>query len=343
MISRKCALLGWTLLTLSSAPARATQNTAEGVAQALFEQAREEMQNGNYQAACQKLAESERVEAANGTLFNLVLCEEQVGKVASAYLHAQELLHRLGARDERRPFVERRIEVLAPRVPKLILRFSSTWPPGTRVLLDRVDIGSAGSDVPLLVDPGVHRVTLITPGRADHIDEISLVEGREFEWRGADVELAPSPLPVRANGTGATTPPPPERGATPVARETRSPHSARERASSSTDGDGPPRWLGWTAGAVGVAGVVAGVVFGALALDRKATVADICPNKVCRDYSGIEAAAQGKRFVVASVTGFALGAVGIGTGIYVLSIYRPSSVRESAQPLGVAVSYGGAF
>src|SRR5439155_10377781 len=62
-----------------------------------------------------------------------------------------------------------------------------------------------------------------------------------------------------------------------------------------------PKWVGWTATGVGAAGLVAGAVMGALALDRLSTVHDVCPQKQCRDESGIDASNQGKAFVVGSI------------------------------------------
>ena len=63
-----------------------------------------------------KLAESERIDPSNGTLLNLVLCEERLGKVASAWLHTKELLERLPANDARRPIAERRFAALSARL-----------------------------------------------------------------------------------------------------------------------------------------------------------------------------------------------------------------------------------
>src|SRR5439155_15265716 len=93
---------------LHAAVARADAEPA-AVAQALFEQARQDMKHGDYRAACPKLVESERIDPANGTLFNLMLCEEQLGKIASAWLHAKELLDRLPLRDDRRPIAQQRL------------------------------------------------------------------------------------------------------------------------------------------------------------------------------------------------------------------------------------------
>ena len=93
---------------------------------------------------------------------------------------------------------------------------------------------------------------------------------------------------------------------------------------------------------------IAGVVLGKLALDRKATVEEKCPDKRCPEQSGVDAANQGKLFLVSSVVGLSVGAAGLGFGVYVLtrSGSSPSagSPRNSfAMPAATIVTYRAAF
>ena len=58
------------------------QNPA--AAEALFEQARAAMAAGSYELACARFRDSDRLDPAIGTRFNLADCEEKRGRVATA-------------------------------------------------------------------------------------------------------------------------------------------------------------------------------------------------------------------------------------------------------------------
>jgi hypothetical protein len=104
-----------------------------------------------------------------------------------------------------------------------------------------------------------------------------------------------------------------------------------------------PAWIGWTATGVGVAGLVAGTIMATMVVHRQSVVESTCPGKVCRDQSGIDAAAEGRALLVGSIASYAVGAVGIGFGVYVLA--HDSSVPMSAAhsattaPTGAVVSW----
>src|SRR5258706_15138092 len=64
-------------------------------ADALFRQGRQAMEAKNYADACQKFAESQKLDPAAGTAMNLATCEEKLGKLASAWQHWKEALDAL--------------------------------------------------------------------------------------------------------------------------------------------------------------------------------------------------------------------------------------------------------
>jgi hypothetical protein len=131
----------------------------------------------------------------------------------------------------------------------------------------------------------------------------------------------------------ATTSPP--RGASP-----KDDH-AREQAPF-------PEWLGWSATAIGAAGLVAGAVMGAMVLHKQSIVEDTCPNKQCRDPSGIAAAGDGKKLLVGTIAGLGLGAAGVGVAIYVWTRGDSNTRVDSSRtwfsaPSGAIVTWSGAF
>ena len=69
------------LVTLAR-PAVAQSTSDKAAAQAQFDEARKLLKMGDTAAACDKLAESQRLEPAVGTLLNLATCYEKLGRTA---------------------------------------------------------------------------------------------------------------------------------------------------------------------------------------------------------------------------------------------------------------------
>src|SRR5262245_27575414 len=66
------------------ARAASPDGTASPIADRLFEEAREAIENGRNGEACDKFAESHRLDASLGTLLNLAVCHELQGRIATA-------------------------------------------------------------------------------------------------------------------------------------------------------------------------------------------------------------------------------------------------------------------
>jgi len=288
--------------------------SAPAVAQALFEQGRDDMKRGAYLAACPKFEESHRLDPSNGTLLNLVLCDEAIGKVASAWVHARELADRLPADDDRRPIAERKLAALARRLPRLAVRLEPDAPEGTKVLLDAVELRPSSLGVPIPIDPGSHTLVVTAPGRPDRGQAIAIVEGQQLEWIAR--VAAERPEPVVAIGVPEVAPP----------------------ALSS-----PPTWVPWATLGVGAASLLAGGVLAALALDRRSTVLEDCPNKNCSDSAGLDAASEGQGFFIGSLVALGAGAAGTGVGAYLVArgSARPRPVGPA--PQGLVMTYSADF
>jgi hypothetical protein len=308
-------LTGAVLLMLPAGRARADTPTAESAAEALFEQARDDIRRGAYAEAYNKLTDSQHLDPSNGTLLNIVLCEEKLGKLAGAWRHARELVERLPDGDDRAHIAQAKLAELSHRVPRLTVRLAPAKRATAIVMLDDVPLDPSSLDVPTPVDPGVHRLIVVIDGRAQSESRIAIDEGRQIEWV---VEPEPSPVKMQV------APPP-----TPFAE----PNTT-------------PTWPRWVAVGAGAAGLVAGGLLGAFALDRRAQVLSACPAKQCPNAAALGVAAQGQALFVGSMTALGLGAVGLGAGGYLWlreTSGRGSSPRVPDAGRTAVVTYSGSF
>jgi len=168
------------------------------IAQALFDDGRALMDGGRYAEACPKFAESHRVDPAGGTLLNLALCHELEGKTASAWAEFRDALS-IAIRDQRKDrqdLAEQHIMALAPKLVRLTIvvpeAVASTEP---EITFDSARLPSAAWNTTLPVDPGAHRLAVVTPGRPRWETSVATTEpGRTYRVELAPLEGPPAPV-----------------------------------------------------------------------------------------------------------------------------------------------------
>jgi hypothetical protein len=260
-------------------------------AELLDAQATSLMQEHRYAEACPKLAESDRLEPGTGVLLRLALCYELSGKTASAWSAFREAAARAQrAGDESlRQLATKRAVALEPQVTKMIIHAA----PGTEN--EQVDVrcdgapldrAALGAEIPL--DPGLHTVQAALPGRKTFV--------RTFTVAARDALLTIA-IDLPLESTGAVTPsaaPPPNAESTGAVQ----------------------REAGLIVGGVGLAGVVAGSIFGLIAMSNWNRARSECTNGTSgcsQDALNLQPAAN--EDALWSTVGFIGGAAGLVGGV----------------------------
>jgi len=316
-ISPRLVLASLSLALALLATSAAGQPRDRAAADALFQAARAEFDRGDFASACEKFAESHRLDPAPGTLLNLALCHEKTGRIASAwegFRQVADMLH-----DERVDFARTRSSSLESRLPWLTLHLPNEATDGVRVFRDGIELGSASLGIPLPVDPGTHTLVVEAPGRLRSTRTISM---REAQRQDVTLDLGPD-QPV-------STPAPPRR-----------PKPASESPPSNDH-----TWT-WVAGGIGVAGVATSLATGALAVSSKRTLEAHCVDRRCDD-QGLDAANAGRTYATISTVSGAVGVLGLGVGTYLLlsprTEQRPSTqIEATAMPGGGFLGMKGRF
>ncbi len=280
------------------------------------------MASGQYAEACPKLAESERLDPAPGTLLNLATCYERNGQVASAWVTYKEAATaaRKADQTERARLATEKAGALEASLPMLtIVVPAASDLPGLEVRRDGEVVGRAEWGAPIPLDPGPHAVEARAPGRQPWQGQApALAVGAK-----ASVEvptLAPLPEspsgPPETAGVSPTTAPPGQTSATVDTPPAEPVHRG-----------GAQRAIGWTVAGVGLAGVAAGAVLGVIAMSDNNSASNQCLGNVCNQ-QGVSSTHDAKNAATASTVAFAVGGGLVAAG-FVLWLTAPGDTRAS--------------
>jgi hypothetical protein len=308
---------GFALAIVTASVATAISGTAHAdaraVAEALFRDGTQLLTAGRIDEACPKLAESQRLDPALGTLFYLAACHEKQGLTASAWSEfssATAWAQRTN-QPERVAFGRKHLAQLEPKLSTVVL--SAEPVAGLELRVDDGLLSAAAIGTPLPVDPGSHTIEARAPGFRP--------------WRTA-IEVPPD-----AQKLTVSVP-------TLVALSTTSPISPQSTAPLAPHGsDSPPRTarssaapvLLWTAAGVTAAGVVAGSVFGVLTFGMRDRADEQCPGNVC-GAGGLGDIDRAKTYATISTVAFGLGLVGAAATGYLW--FRSDGGASRAQSAG---------
>ena len=138
------------------------------LAETLFNEGQKLMDSGRFSEGCPKLAESQRLDPAAGTLLNLAVCHEKEGKTATAWTEFKEAasLARRDARADRVNFAEEHAAALEPQMSRVIIAVApDVAKEGLEVRFDEAIVGPAAWGVAMPANPGTHRIRVNARGK----------------------------------------------------------------------------------------------------------------------------------------------------------------------------------
>jgi hypothetical protein len=297
--------IGWAVLLSITLPARwagAQTGAREGddlfqepdpgatSGEEAFRRGRAAMNDGNYELARIHFSQSYYIEPTLGTLLNLAVCEEKLGRLVSALTHLNEALAQAPLSDKRRPFIATRLDELEKRTPRLTIRPPPPRLPGADAfahgagtrsgIVVALDSRPLDRELPATIrlDPGQHELTCAGPRGERCAQTFAISEGANAE-QVLTIALASATLPE----------PPPAHGAPP-------PEQVRRRSP-----------LAYGLGGLGLAAIAGCLVTGVAVLREKKIVNEHCDASGC-DATGLSAAKSGRSLSFVST---ALGGVGV--------------------------------
>ncbi len=304
--ARQTLLLISAILSLSL-PAHADDAAA---AEALFNAGKQLLADGQTDPACDKFAESQRLDPSAGTLLNLADCRTKQGRTASAwadFLSAARLAKTQG-RQAMREEAMRRAAELKPQLAYLIVRVAAPVD-GQRVTRDAASLRRPAWGTRLPVDPGDTIVEASAPGYQTFTKRITVHPG-PGEQTIEIPALQKSPIATSA---------PPKRTETK-----RPPRPKTDREATRDEPSGPGPWP-WVLTGVGAVSVGIGTFFGLSALSSYDDATTACPSLRDCEAGAIDARDRaGTQATIANLT-VGVGLVAVVAGVVWWATGTPSS------------------
>ncbi|HEV8247428.1 MAG TPA: hypothetical protein VGP93_16735, partial [Polyangiaceae bacterium] len=267
------------LLTLLAFPGRLSAQSNAALAESLYQEGKRLMGEKKYSDACPKFAESQKLDAATGTLLNLAACYEEWGKYATAWAHFSDALvaAKRESQDFRVKYAQDHLSALEEKLTRLQVDVAPEAKlPGLEVKLDGSVLSSASFGVPSPVDPGTHVIEAAAPGKKSRRIELQANAPKSVVKALVPAfEDDPSATAKSSEHASDSSPPPGSSVAAPAAAASSSTPASPPEADQGGSG-GAMRAVGFTIGGLGVVGVVAGTVFHFMAASENDKALRLC-------------------------------------------------------------------
>ncbi len=313
------AVAASTSIAVAALPATAQTPARDPVAaEALFRAARDDMNAGNLDVACPRFEESYRLDPTPGTLFNVAICFEKAGKIASAWQRWQQAMDAVGEGDRRFAEAQRHRDDLAGQLPKLVVTLAPGVPDDAVLSKDGAVFGRASLGLPIPIDPGPHEL-VVRLGGAE----------KRFQVVGANGETRSVELDAPAAPVGAPAPPPTRPATPPPQGDDEEPRGSSAQST-----------VGWIVLAGGGLGLALFGVTGALVVAADGTATDNCASTCNAD--GQAAVSRGDALLLPNAIGLVAGVALAGAGVTLILTdpgeEPPASATLNVGPRGVTAS-----
>lgn len=323
---RTAAALALALSTSLAAAAPSKQDVAR--ADKLFKEAKSLMAAGKLAQACPKLEESQSLDPAPGTKYQLAVCYEGTGKPATALAFYTEIaeLAKAGGYKDKEKVAREKAAAIEPRVPRIVIEVaSSSRVSGLAITRDGAPVEEGMYNRPILVDPGQYTIEATAPGK------------RPFK----------STVTVEGEGTKVSV---------PVRLQDLEDFGKRDEIpkepASGPSSFGPQRIAGTVVGVLGLGGVVLGTVAGLdakSAYDKAMGDPGLCPTKTTCYAAGKKLVDTAQTDALISTVGFIGGGVLVAAGVVIIATGGPGKSAPKTGSSGpsatfvpvVTGSYGG--
>ncbi|MBK8254530.1 MAG: hypothetical protein IPK82_17915 [Polyangiaceae bacterium] len=287
-------------------------------AQALFDDAMTLRKKNDWNEACSKLQESQRLDPAPGTKFYLAECYEQIGKLASAWLLYTEVADVMAntGQQKRESAARERAQQLAGKVARLrVIVSERARSAGLSVLRDGVPLGEAQWGFAVPVDSGVHTIEATLPGHPPFRKEVTVTDVGST----VDVEIPVWGAETASVGSAGVT-----------ATATLAPTQTEPKSPPPPSGLGL-RGAGFIAGGLGIVSAAFGAALGSMAVG-KYNESNRGPCDAARDVcspAGLALRADAITLATGSTVTFIVGGVLFAGGV-VLVLLPSSNANKGA-------------
>ncbi len=319
------------MVMAGATPARADDAAPDArtrsLAESLFRDGKALLEAGKYAEACPKLEESQRLDPGGGTLLNVALCHERMGRVASAWAEYREALAiaRRDGREDRASLAVERIAAIEPTVPWLRVVVAEDAPGDLAVSVDGRALPRAAWGTAAAIDPGGHDVVASRGSIEFHRAHVQTDVGSGTT--SVEIPRAPEAPPVEVS-------PKDERPIPPRLEVTKRAAPTTEPAPES--GPEPQRIVGIVMTTLGAATAAVGGGAGIAAIVKHSESDDLCLNGCTKEGKALEDEAFTASVV--STAGFAVGLPLAAAGILVW-VTAPSDPGDPGASAAQVVSW----
>ena len=297
------------LAALSLAPRAEAQNGA--LAETLFQDGHRLLKAGKVHEACEKFAESQRLDPALGTFLSLAACHEKEGRNATAWTEFTDARQQATRQNDaaRAEYARVHADALEKLLHRVVIEVLAR-PEGIEVKLDGQVLGSAAWGTAIPLDPGEHVIDVTAPGR-------KAWQRRVMAGPGAGTDRIEVPNLDDANAVTAPPPPPPVPDRQPILTPSPPPPPP---PSADTTTSTPTSWntkktVGVVVAAVGVVGVGVAIGTGLHAMSDASQRDSLCtPGVACYSQQAFNLNHDAQVFQLVAILSGVAGGVAIGVG-----------------------------